>query len=605
MAISSLHLFVFIVNIVKVIVASQYDRTKSSWCGKQLTPIKFPFRLRDSQPKSYCRTDFDLFCTSKNETVLHLPFVPINFYVSGIDYHSQKIGVYIPDDQWSRKNPGLEFINLSSSPFRFTHGFSHVTLLNCPSQPSPSGIPCRPGGHSHSICPVFSNSHIEYYRQFVSCSKMYDFGSPVDPNDMSKLMGPFSLTWYYEEQHKKENGSGQEFKCQNRVQQRKGPSKKSKAIAGSTAGSFVILMMVVIAILYAYPSDKDAENRLRIEKFLEEYRVFQPSRYAYADIKRITNKFQKKLGQGAYGTVFKGKLSNDILVAVKVLDNNTRGNRVEFINEVAIMGRIHHVNVARLVGYCADGLRRALVYEFLSNGSLEKYLSSKASNKKCSLSWEKLQQIALGIAKGIEYLHQGCDQRILHFDIKPRNILLDRNFIPKIADFGLAKLCSKDTSIVSMTTARGTKGYIAPEVFSRNFGNVSYKSDVYSFGMLLLEMVKGSWKYNSGWKVENADEIYYPEWIYNMLEEGELMIKIQEEPDAKIAKKLAFVGLWCIQWHPVSRPTMKFVVQMLEAGEELTMPPNPFASVGLTNPNNKIPTRVPMAMELETIDERV
>ncbi|GMN19784.1 hypothetical protein TIFTF001_042924 [Ficus carica] len=109
----------------------------------------------------------------------------------------------------------------------------------------------------------------------------------------------------------------------------------------------------------------------------------------------------------------------------------------------------------------------------------------------CFLGWKNLQDIALGIAKGIQYLRQGCDQRILHFDIKPHNVLLDHNFTPRISDFGLAKLCSKDRSIVSMTNARGTMGYIAPEVFSRNFGNVSYKSDVYSFGMLLLEMVGG------------------------------------------------------------------------------------------------------------------
>ena len=357
----------------------------------------------------------------------------------------------------------------------------------------------------------------------------------------------------------------------------------------------------MVAILYARRLDKNTENRLKIEKFLADYKAFQPSRYAYADIKKITNKFRNKLGQGAYGTVYKGKLSNGMLVAVKILDDS-KGNGVEFINEVAIMGRIHHVNLARLVGYCADGLRRALLYEFLPNGSLVKYISSKAKNKKCCLNWEKLQQIALGIAKGIEYLHQGCEKRILHFDIKPHNILLDRNFTPKIADFGLAKLCSKDKSNVSMSTARGTMGYIAPEVFSRNFGNVSNKSDVYSFGILLLEMVGGRKEYKSG-KGENADEIYSPEWIYNMLEEGEgLWTKIPGEGDAKIAKILATVGLWCIQWHPISRPTMNFVVQMLEAGEELAMPPNPFTSVGLSNRNNKTPMN-PTTPELDTIAE--
>jgi serine/threonine protein kinase len=253
------------------------------------------------------------------------------------------------------------------------------------------------------------------------------------------------------------------------------------------------------------------------------------------------------------------------------------------------------------VGYCADGFRRALVYDYLSNESLEKFISSEHGDA-TALSWEKLQDIALGMAKGIEYLHQGCDQRILHFDIKPHNILLDDNFNPKISDFGLAKLCSKDQSAVSMTTARGTLGYIAPEVFSRNFGNVSYKSDVYSFGMVLLEMVGGRKTIDD--KIENNNQIYFPEWVYNSLDNGEeLRIRIEKEGDAQIAKKLTIVGLWCIQWHPVDRPSMNAVVQMLEgAGDTLTMPPSPFASAGQERRNVNMPGR-PLHQALEVISE--
>jgi serine/threonine protein kinase len=133
---------------------------------------------------------------------------------------------------------------------------------------------------------------------------------------------------------------------------------------------------------------------------------------------------------------------------VKIL-NVSEGNGKDFLNEVGTMGRIHHVNIVRLIGFCADGFKRALIYEFLPNGSLQKFINSP-DNKKNFLGWKKLHEIALGIAKGIEYLHQGCDQCILHFDIKPQNVLLDHNFIPKISDFGLAKLCSRDQSMVSM-----------------------------------------------------------------------------------------------------------------------------------------------------------
>ncbi|XP_061998391.1 rust resistance kinase Lr10-like isoform X1 [Rosa rugosa] len=354
-------------------------------------------------------------------------------------------------------------------------------------------------------------------------------------------------------------------------------SQKKLVATGASLGSFVLVLLVA-AVYRVYSSDrKEKENQLKLEVFLEDYRALKPSRYSYADIKRITNQFKEKLGQGAYGTVFKGKLSAECFVAVKVL-NNTKGNGEEFVNEVGTMGHIHHVNVVRLFGFCADRFRRALVYDFLPNGSLQDFLSS-ADNNNSFLGWGKLQVISLGIAKGIEYLHQGCNQRILHFDIKPHNVLLDHNFNTKISDFGLAKLCSKDQSIVSMTTARGTMGYIAPEVFSRNFGNVSYKSDVYSYGMVLLEIV-GRRK-NIGSTTENTNEVYYPEWIYNLLEEkDDLPINVGKERDAKISKRLAIVGLWCIQWHPADRPSMQGVIQMLEEGENLTMPPNPFASQG-------------------------
>ncbi|WRX17087.1 Protein kinase domain - like 10 [Theobroma cacao] len=245
------------------------------------------------------------------------------------------------------------------------------------------------------------------------------------------------------------------------VLHRKSANRAPLATVGVIPASFVLALIVVALYKLYYLEKTKKENQLKVEEFLEDYKSLKPSRYSYADIKRITNQFKEKLGEGGYGTVFKGRLSNDVLVAVKVL-NNFKGNGEEFINEVGSMSRIHHVNVARLVGFCADGYKRALVYEYLPYESLEKFMFS-AKGESHFLGWDKLQDIALGIAKGIEYLHQGCEQRILHFDIKPHNILLDQNFTPKISDFGLAKLCSKELSAVSMTAARGTMGYIAPE----------------------------------------------------------------------------------------------------------------------------------------------
>ncbi|RWR94832.1 rust resistance kinase Lr10-like protein [Cinnamomum micranthum f. kanehirae] len=298
------------------------------------------------------------------------------------------------------------------------------------------------------------------------------------------------------------------------------------------------------------------------------------ARYSYSEIKKITDNFKVKLGKGGYGAVFKGKLPNGQLVAVKMLDNS-KGNGEEFINEVTTISRIYHVNVVQLVGFCLEGSRSALVYEFMPNGSLEKYIFS-GDERTQRIGWEKLYQIALGVARGIEYLHRGCDMCILHFDIKPHNILLDNNFNPKISDFGLAKLFATDHSIASMSNARGTVGYIAPELFSPNFGRVSYKSDVYSYGMLLLEMAGRRKNYYP--LVERASQIYFPTWVYDELTlKEDLDIGTETEDEKDIAKKLVIIGLWCIQMKPNDRPSMSRVVEMLEQNiEELEMPPKPF-----------------------------
>lgn len=313
----------------------------------------------------------------------------------------------------------------------------------------------------------------------------------------------------------------------------------------------------------------------KIEEFLSEYKNHMPTRYSHWEIFRMTNRFKEKLGQGGFGSVYKGKLPNDTPVAVKML-GKCKGNGQDFINEVATIGRIHHMHVVQLIGFCAEGSKRALIYEFMPNGSLDKYLSSQIgdSNK---LSWKKLHEIALGIARGIEYLHRGCSMKILHFDIKPHNILLDENLVPKVSDFGLAKFYPIEESIVSLTAVRGTIGYIAPELFYRRVGNISYKSDVYSYGMLLMEMA-GRRKNILDQHANSSSQIYFPSWIYDQLTLGDLGLGEDVAEDEKDTfKKLVIVALWCIQMKPVDRPSMSLVVEMLEGSvEHLEMPRKPF-----------------------------
>ncbi|XP_034219215.1 rust resistance kinase Lr10-like [Prunus dulcis] len=311
-----------------------------------------------------------------------------------------------------------------------------------------------------------------------------------------------------------------------------------------------------------------------VEEFLDAYKNLMPRRYSYSDIKKMTNDFKNKLGQGGFGSVFKGELSNGHLVAVKML-SGSKGKGQDFINEVATIGRIHHVNVVQLIGFCSQGSKRALVYDFMHNGSLDNYIFPERE-KYIILSWERMHEIALGVAHAIEYLHQGCDMQILHFDIKPHNILLDENFTSKISDFGLARFYPRDNNTISLTAVRGTMGYIAPEMFYRSIGGVSYKADVYSFGMLLLEMAGRRKNLNA--QAEHSSQIYFPSWIYDQLEKG-LSVEIEDgsEYDKKIAKKMVMVALCCIQLTPIDRPSMSKVVEMLEGDVELLqMPPKPF-----------------------------
>ncbi|XP_075650640.1 rust resistance kinase Lr10-like [Castanea sativa] len=310
-----------------------------------------------------------------------------------------------------------------------------------------------------------------------------------------------------------------------------------------------------------------------IEEFLQSQNNFMPIRYSYSEIRKMTKGFKDKLGEGGYGTVYKGKLQSGRLVAIKMLDKS-KANGQDFISEVATIGRIHHMNVVQLIGFCAKGPKRALIYEFMPNGSLDKYIFSLEG--RITLSIEKIYKISLGVARGIEYLHRGCDMQILHFDIKPHNILLDENFTPKVSDFGLAKLYLANDSIVSLTAARGTLGYMAPELFYKNIGGVSYKADVYSFGMLLLEMASRRKNFNA--LVDHSSQIYFPSWVYDQVSKGnDVIMEDVTDEEKKMVNKMIIVALWCIQMKPNDRCSMNKVVEMLVGEVEcLQMPSKPF-----------------------------
>ncbi|KAL3735273.1 hypothetical protein ACJRO7_024410 [Eucalyptus globulus] len=349
------------------------------------------------------------------------------------------------------------------------------------------------------------------------------------------------------------------------------------AIIGASIFAIVIIFILKIktgVFSWKFPlfkSKKDPD----IEKLMGIHGSLVPRRYQYIDLKKMTGSFSEKLGQGGFGAVYKGEIRDVGLVAVKIL-TESKSSLEEFINEVVSISRTSHVNVITLLGFCYERKKRALVFEYMPNGSLDKFMySRKALNMSSSLEWKILYQIAIGIARGLEYLHRGCNTRILHFDIKPQNILLDQDFIPKISDFGLAKLCHRQDSVVSTLGMRGTVGFIAPEVVFRNLGRISHKSDVYSYGMLILEMLGFR---NSDIIVSNNNDMYFPEWIYGNLEPGKdlkLLMNVSEEEEV-LVRKMIIVSLWCIQTSPSDRPPIVKVIEMLEGSlGSLQMPPKP------------------------------
>ncbi|XP_073131529.1 rust resistance kinase Lr10-like [Henckelia pumila] len=587
--------------------AAAQDECQPMSCGVSGPVIRFPFRLKGRQPERCSYPGFDLSCTSHNitEFIFQFPLyastrniilpVSAKAAVKSIDYKTQFIWVSVLSGSCLPNRVPAANSSATVSPFQLYYPFTDpngYTLFNCSAKPRKTGslspVTCLSNGtfqvyavpSSYSVTAVYMPSCVKMYNVSAVSKVIFEGLSRYGNDDDTQLHWHAPFCGVCEEKGmycrlKSNSTDNNETEC-FQITKPHGKDGNSKKVVTAIVTVGVSILTLAVAALYRVyiVKKRKRDNQRRIEQFLVDYNALRPTRYKYSDVKRMTDGFRYRLGQGGYGTVYKGKLSNDILVAVKVL-NSMEGNSEEFLNEVGTIGQIHHVNIVRLVGYCADGYRNALVYEFLQNGSLEKYICS--GNHRRKIGWEKMHQIASGLAKGIDYLHHGCNQRILHFDIKPQNILLDQNLNPKVADFGLAKLCSKEQSMVKMTAARGTVGYIAPEVFSRNFGKVSYRSDIYSFGMLLLDMVGGRKNFQA--RSEGSSEVYFPEWMYNQLDKGEdIGIQMDNEGENNIVKRLIIVGLWCIQWYPADRPSMKMVIKMLEGEDMPIMPPNPFAT---------------------------
>ncbi|KAL5560350.1 hypothetical protein UlMin_036561 [Ulmus minor] len=284
--------------------------------------------------------------------------------------------------------------------------------------------------------------------------------------------------------------------------------------------------------------------------------------FTYNELEQATCGFIEPLGRGSFGTVFKGTFAQRA-IAVKRLEKVMADGEVEFQNEMRSIGRIHHRNLLHLLGYCHEGSNRLLVYDYMSNGSLTNFLFNSQEKPK----WDERVRIALGIARGISYLHEECESQIIHCDINPNNILIDESHSPKIADFGLAKLLMPDQT-KTFAGVRGTRGFVAPE-WHKNFP-ITAKVDVFSFGIVLLVIIccRRSVDVNLAER-----EAILADWVYECFKANEAKKLIPDEVDEQAFERMVRIGLWCIQEEPAVRPAMKKVVAMFEGTVDIPVPP--------------------------------
>ncbi len=430
-------------------------------------------------------------------------------------------------------------------------------------------------------------------------------------------------------------------------------STQKKAAIGVAAGVMAVLLVLLSAIFLHRRRMQQAQQEMAEDESFLETLPGLPPRFSYKELMIATSNFSKKLGKGGFGSVYEGVLdgsggggggdlasvsaaaaaaseedqqqqqqkitTNTRRIAVKQLEDIGQGTK-EFRAEVATIGNISHVNLVPLRGFCMEGTRhRLLVYEFMPNGSLDKRCFRKQKKKKTKaastsaarvseeaeeeiedpssssssfpvLDWETRRDIAVGTARGLAYLHEGCSPRIIHCDVKPENILLDEEMRPRVADFGLAKLVRRDQSY-RVTTMRGTLGYMGPEWVK--YVPITEKSDVFSFGIVLLELVSGRRNFD---RSLGEGEKRLPAWAFSLLEKNgrnallEIVDKSlqlsqtsngmheeQEEEELHLQKQaclnMILVALWCIQEEISLRPTMGTVLKMLEGDADIVDPP--------------------------------
>ncbi|KAL5578988.1 hypothetical protein UlMin_011430 [Ulmus minor] len=362
------------------------------------------------------------------------------------------------------------------------------------------------------------------------------------------------------------------------------PNEKSKGSSVTIVAIIVPIAFCLILLSLGYclfirkgkkKYDHVNQNQKNIDQNVtDNITTTESLQFDFATMEAATNKFfdDNKLGEGGFGEVYKGTLPNGQEIAVKRLSKSSGQGAVQFKNEVELIAKLQHINLVRLFGFCLEGEEKILVYEYVANKSLDYFLFDP--KKQGQLNWSIRCNIIEGIARGILYLHEDSRLKIIHRDLKASNILLDRKMIPKVSDFGLAKIFGADQTQGNTIRIVGTFGYMAPEYAMK--GLYSVKSDVFSFGVLLLEILSG--RKNSGFHLMDCAPslVAYVWQLWNEEKCLDLMDScLKDSCVPNEFMRYVHIGLLCVQEDAYKRPTMSSVSLMLKSETPLPQPDRP------------------------------
>ncbi|KAL2547160.1 putative LRR receptor-like serine/threonine-protein kinase [Forsythia ovata] len=370
------------------------------------------------------------------------------------------------------------------------------------------------------------------------------------------------------------------FKYEGNPHLRQGNNKKThnKLVLGTSIGVLAILVVLSIAsilLIHHFRKNKNLKrdgkgSSLRSStKPLTGYSLarggsLMDEGVAYyiplSEIQEATNNFSRKIGKGSFGPVYYGKMKDGKEVAVKTMADSSSHGTKQFVTEVALLSRIHHRNLVPLIGYCEEEHQRMLVYEYMHHGTLRDHILDTGNQK--HLDWLARLRIATDAAKGLEYLHTGCNPSIIHRDVKTSNILLDINMRAKVSDFGLSRQAEEDLTHIS-SVARGTVGYLDPEYYANQ--QLTEKSDVYSFGVVLLELISGrkpvsTEEYGADWSIVH--------WARSLIRKGDVISIIDPRLAGRVKVesiwRIAEVAIQCVEQHSSSRPRMQEIIVAIQ-----------------------------------------